>query len=328
MDVKGDKDAAWEGAGPSESPSQLRAHMNLAASLGHKVFPASRPPEASPREARGHRAGRPGPHRTAALAPCNVCQDGPACTQRSSYPHTAGSAWHLNALRGQGPAGRPQPRAQLASAPSWSGPRLRQAEARGRSAAGPGGTIWPGRCPQEAQRQARGRGSPTTGRPSLAHPGRPHAGRPEAPWAPAPCQPPSTPGNSGGFQAQTPRAATPAGPGALTFTQQLGSQATVLLGLPFRRNRLWKRSIHQSHSTKAPQSMGITPTSEPAHQGRRTRHLRPVRTPMTRAARGEASAHNRPRKLHGNPPTSRLCVCDLTSGLKLRGFQSGGPWGP
>lgn len=203
MDVKGDRDAAWEEAGPSESPSQLRTHMNVAASLGHKVFPASRPPEASPREVQGHRTRRPGPHRTPAPAPCNVCQDGPACTWRSSCPHTAGSARHLHALRGQGLAGHPQLRARLASAPSWSGPRLRQAEARDRSAEGPGGTIRPGRCPQEAQRQARGRGSPTTGGPSPAHPGRPTQGGQRLPGPQPLASLPPLLDNSGGFQADT-----------------------------------------------------------------------------------------------------------------------------
>ena len=286
--------------------------MNTVASLGHKVFPASRPPKASPREVQGHRTRRPGPHRRPAPAPCNVCQDGPACARRSGCPHTAGSARCLHALRGQGPAGRAQARARLASAPSWSGPQMRQGEARGRSAAAlrrPTGRLGGGAHPPRA-----GPGQHIQGSQRLPGP-QPLASLP----------PP--PDNSGGFQAQTPRAATAAGAGTLTFARQLSSQATVLLGLPLRRNRLRKRSIRQSRSTRAPQSTGITPASEPAHQGRQTGQCRPMRTPVTQAARGEASAHNRPGKLHGNPPTSRLRVWpDQCS--ETQGFSKWGPWGP
>lgn len=315
MDVKADRDAAQVGAGPSEFPSQLRTHMNMATSLGHEASPPAGHLRPHPGRL-SHRTKRPGPRLPARLPrwpSLHLAERLPTRSRldpASACPQRPGPGWASTAasLADLGP--------HLVSSPAE-----RRADAWGRSAAGPGWchparmllsggppagsggtvgsppTVVPSAAPRRAARGSLGtRPSPaslhrraTRGASKPRHLVQPPQLAP-APWGPGPL-PPSGPGARGPAHGTALQARSP---GTLTFARQLGSQAAVLLGLPLRRNRLRKRSSRQSRSTRGPRPMGVTPTSEPAHQGRRTRPLRPVRTPMTRAAGREAGAHTGP----------------------------------
>lgn len=318
--MKGERNAAREGAGPPESPSQLGTHMHVAASPGPKVLPASRPPEATSWEAQ--------PLDRAPRAPAGQRPPSPCMSAKMAQPAPGGVAAHTQQARPGVCVPRPGPGwASTAASSGDLGPHLvsspaeRQADARGRSAAGPGccrpartllsggppagsggtvgspPTVGPSAAPCRAARGSLG----TRRLPASLHRWATrgasksrHLVQPPllalVPWGLGPL-PPSRPG------ARAPPQGPPCGPGALTSAQQLGSQAAVLLGLPLRRNRLRKRSSRQSHSTRGPRPTGVALTSEPAQRGRRTGPLRPVRTPTTRAAGGEAGAANRPGRL-------------------------------
>lgn len=321
------------------------------------MLPASRPPEATSWEAQ--------PLDRAPRTPAGQRPPSPCMSAKMAHPAPGGVAACTQQARPGVCVPRPGPGWASIAASSddlspylVSSPAERQAGAQGRSAAGPGccrpaRTLLSGGPPAGSGGTV---GSPPTVGPSAA-PCRAARGSLGTRLLPASLhrwatrgssksrhlvQPPllalvlwglgPLPPSRPGAQGPAPGTALQArGPSALTFTRQLGSQAAVLLGLPLRRNRLRKRSSRQSHSTRGPRPTGVALTSESAQQGRRTGPLRPVRTPTTRAAGGEAGAANRPGRLQARGPrprTPRFRTCGLTSGLEPRGFQSGGRWDP
>lgn len=290
MDVKADRDAAQEGTGPPESPSQLRTHMNVATSLEHEVFPASRPPEASSWEAQppdqapgprlpAHLPRWPSLHLAEWLPTRSRLDPASACPQRPgpSWASTAASSADLGPDLVSSPAERrADVRGRSAAGPGWCRPARMLLS--GGPPAGSGGTVGspptvvPSAAPHRAARGSLGtRPSPaslhrraTRGASKPRHLTQPPLLAP-APWGPGPL-PPSGPGARGPAHGTTLQARSP---GALTFARQLSSQAAVLLGLPLRRNRLQKRSSRQSHSTRGPGPWASHPDeNQPTKDGR------------------------------------------------------------